>query len=769
MSRLQGGRRLRGLSNTLAGLIIIAFLLTAVLPLIIRTVSSGSQLAVQLARSVSQQLAYTMTNLNVSLNPNLTTTTVKVYDVENLAPSDEDVYLLSIADSSGVEYVVKAASCVGGSCSAGSASVSVQLVRDAAVTGDVIRLAPSGLIRVSVSGGKLLGVMTAAGGYARAMGGVATVVQYARYAAVAGAVQTNYVTLNNFTSLDDLFASGNVIVVDDPSDSSSNETLLDSGAIYTYCYSGSSSPTEGGFKRDYADDIEALYIRNMGPFMGMLILGGRGGDYSTPAINVSIYMPMYQLSAFRSDRAGVLVVNTASSDPVVCVAWYFYSGGDYYPIATCDAPTGVSTAMRTILNNHIMTVTSSSLYGSGSSSYSGSATAIESTKLGFLAIDDSNQRVIYCPPGSYQLVQSGTNLYVQVTNSNCKLYRRSGDQIRIYSIATGYSSTIQFTSYNFLSGLNETIKGTVSYNVLANLERIIDGQGSSWWGYSLDFPQYPMVMKILNTRTEKSLLTVYDGYRDNTYTGTNAFGIYYYSGWNSGEAVWYQIDEMYSEGGRIELYTFHEGETSGLRPYMVIADTDGNGLNEIVFTDEWFKAGPYFINSGIYDFSDVYWYTYPVHPVLGTLGLRYYGCYEQSTKDFLYLKFMGPYVVNGKDIAEVSVQIRYSFHDAVGADVDEVDDPKKGLWGFFVADENGSIVTSATYIYQQLQGLEDTWPPNMNFVSEAVFLPIPDKDANYYILYGFGDPYTYVYRSGFQDDVEFTIVIEWLGMWYLHR
>ena len=549
-------------------------------------------------------------------------------------------------------------------------------------------------------------------------------------------------------------------MVDNPADNTTNTSLLEGGAIRTYCYSGSTTPTEGGFKRDYEDNIEALYIRNMGPFMGMLILGGRGGDYSTPAINVSLYMPMYTLTSYRDDRAGVFVVNPANGEPVICVAWYDWNDD---PIAVCDTPNSAGPLLWNILATHILKV--STWVDSSSSGFDwldGYANAIESEKLGFLAIDDANDRVIYCPPESY--TRSGET--ISITGSDCKLYELDGNEIVVYTVSG--SSAIQFNSYSSLEGLNDTVRGTVYYYVGGEQDRTISG------GSYLVFPDYPIVLKIVNTMAEKNMLTIYDGYRDNTYTGINAFGIYYYSNWVPDNTIWYNIDEMYAEGGRIETYTFHEGETSGLRPYMVIADTDGNGLNEIVFTDEWFKAGPYY-SSGTYDFSDVYWrYSWwfrvrPKHPIIGTLSLDYYGCYEETIQDFLYLKFTGPYVVNGKEVAEISVQIRYSFHDAVGADVDEVDDPKQGLWGFFVADSNGSIVTSATYIYQQLQSLEDTWPPNMNFVSEAVFLPIPNKDENYYVLYGFGDPYGYVSRSGFQDDVEFTVVVEWLGMWYLHR
>jgi hypothetical protein len=230
------------------------------------------------------------------------------------------------------------------------------------------------------------------------------------------------------------------------------------------------------------------------------------------------------------------------------------------------------------------------------------------------------------------------------------------------------------------------------------------------------------------------------------------------------------------------------GITSGLDPFFIISDTDGNGFPELIFTDEWVKPGPVYKIRGLgsayeyYDFSNVYiddslneiW-----NPILRVGYTEPLGCTHvvSDTSKFLYLKFAGDYAVSsGSEIAEVSIQIRYTFHDALGGDIDEVDDPKAGIWGFFVVDEDGSVVSSSVYIYQQLSVIEDTWPPNENFISVSAYLPIPDRNETFYIAWGVTDPYLYRHVScqlssscGYISDLDYTLRVEWIGMWYLHR
>ena len=348
---------------------------------------------------------------------------------------------------------------------------------------------------------------------------------------------------------------------------------------------------------------------------------------------------------------------------------------------------------------------------------------------------------------------------------------------RVYEGTLDVGSELETINVQEIFGDNDTItriigtaNGSINY-IIYNEAQPEDIQEDK---------DYPMVIKFVNLIGDKRLLSVYDSVADEIRRGVDAFGVYLYGGeyFNtiSGEYyVYYYVHDLYGEDGRLSIFEFQEGSTSGLRPYMLLADTDGNGLSEIVLIDEWF--GPDSSHNSRQSLADIIGEagkTY--HPVAGDSTLDIYegyGCVEK-TIGYLYLKFKGPYAVNGSQIAEVSVQVRYSFHDDLSTDLDEVDDQKAGIWGFAVLDSNGNETASSLYIYQQLQNYEDTWPVSMPFHSDAVYLPIPDKPQLYYIVFKFGDPYSFYidkndYKIEAHDDADMTIRIEWLGMWYLHR
>ncbi len=346
-------------------------------------------------------------------------------------------------------------------------------------------------------------------------------------------------------------------------------------------------------------------------------------------------------------------------------------------------------------------------------------------------------------------------------------------------------STLVVTSPQEIFGDNDVgIKGEANGNIHYIIEYRLDADPLEAYSnpdFPQEFPQYPSVIKITYLAGDKNVLSVYDNVAKKVKRGVDAFGVYLYGGeylsTESGTSyVYYYVRDLYGEDGYISVFRFQLGTTSGLRPYMVLADTDGNGLTELVLIDEWF--GPDYYSNGYTDLSDIigasiinYRDRYSYHPAIGlTDAYVGYGCIAKTLRYF-YIKFGGQYAVNGSQIAEVSVQIRFSFHDNVAGDVDEVDNSTTGLWGFALVNSNGTEISSSLYNYQQLAPLEDTWPISMPFQSQSVYLPVPAKPELYYVVFKFGDPYSYVYSASslIHDDVDMTIRVEWLGIWYLHR
>ena len=803
-------RKLRAISNTLAGLIVITFVLTVLLPTFIYLYVSQTTAALK-AGSILKARMMEAPHLNITLaavsgtekdyiivnnNPQPMTLRALVLGVDNkvaiINPYDAFNKTLAITSTASVDIL--------------PLHGDVKPVKDKG-----IRLGPTAAIKVIVKGASLLRVTTSLG-----VANIPPVVNNpslasqqptsgnVSYAETAGSIKTNYVSLNNFQSVDSLVNTNNsdIALVTNPADNTTNTSLLESGFMESYCFAGSSNPVEGGFKKTLNTSIEALFVHNLGPLFGMLVLGGRSIAYNE-TYPVSVYMPFYLLSPYNtsdSSDPGILVLSTKDYKPTICVTWVLQvnsqvalsycfphgTNGDEYLFEDEGVINPLAKALSGLLVSSVNTTSSSVLDTiSGTASLtdftSSSVKVFMSEKLGMIAYNDG--AVIYCPPGAYNYTYDALNrIHISPTGvKQCAVFIPHSEtsgwwwwwSTTTFHILMGYWDT-SIDDYGAIVVNRYETDGNLTYGdgdiSTVNVVLSYDLESPSGGIY---FPLYPHVMKIVNTVTVNDTLKVYDGFHDTVENGTHAFGIYYYSGYDMGDQSYYSIKSLYGEGGVFNLYSFEKGATSGIEPFMVIADTDGNGLSELIFTDEWFKPGPK-VNT-LYDLSDVMTDEhglsgYIYDPLLGgDLNVNWRGCIDK-TLGTLYLKFGNKYAINGSKIAEVSVQIRYSFHDAVGADTEEIDDPKKGIWGFYVADSQGNIVTSSVYIYQQLAQIEDTWPPNTNFISQAVFLPIPDKPQLYYVLYGFSDAYTYTYGPyRYTNDLEYTVRVEWIGMWYLHR
>jgi len=214
----------------------------------------------------------------------------------------------------------------------------------------------------------------------------------------------------------------------------------------------------------------------------------------------------------------------------------------------------------------------------------------------------------------------------------------------------------------------------------------------------------------------------------------------------------------------VEVYVDTPAPTSNAQtsylPYMFIADYDGNGLAELVFSDEDYLYGPYISNQYCTNddyYSSGWWFSIPQD-------------YRDWTTIPMLINFTGPqYTINGSTYAGVILTVRVYFHDSEGGDVNCVPDPLNWLLGFFLVDNTTkTIVSSNEVIYQTMATWEDTWPPNTNFQIITVPLILPtNATKTYYLSIGFQDPYGATTTG--TDDLEYTIAVEVAGLTYLAR
>ena len=770
----------RAISTVVASAIIFAFILVVIVPALLSYLYSATQATQTLKLQSIKAIQQIYPGLNVTHEA--TAGSENTYIIENDGASRASIKFYIVSDLNGYTYIVKAAPTYNTWLLVGSMSITTEPVTPGKVEQgpDMLYLdVPKGAIRVRIVNGYLLAVVTGEGVRVQPSTRFIQLIRK-EYAVVAGSVQTNYINLTSFTGLEDLLSSGDVYLTDDLAANSSNETLLESGFINTRCYIGYSrwpydgppDYIDGGFKPYYEGDIEGIFLHNIAPDPGMLIIGGKQGDYSTPFIKVTTYMPAYFYYPATHDAA-ILALKTTDL-ALVCAVFPSngeVTGGCYQFYGPVDLAGLLAVHMGYDIAND----------------YNGFKfepttpkwpitlkyqKAVFSSNLGFIAYTTTS--VLYCPSLDNVVTEAGN---FTATAKECVYLYLASD--------TWHDTTEGYYLGDvsiYASGYKLTVDPKTGYSVfyLSNVE--IQGKYGVMPKDYLSFysDEYPLVIKLNDVYVDKQSLYVYDYVRGVNRTGTEAFGIYYYNGYKLGDVGSLVALGYVGLGGRIKVFKFVPGETSGLDPYFTIADTDGNGLAELIFTNEWFKPGVEANNGQWFWYSDVLacessWFGtncdgYFYNPILGDLGLYGYGC-EEQTLTWVYLKFGSKYAVNGTEIASVSIQIRYSYHEALGGDIDEIDDPKKGIWGFFIVDSEGNITSDVTYIYQQLAPIEDTWPPNTNYLSEAVFLPVPNRPELYYIAWGVNEPYLFSYTrtSGYTEDLEQTIIVEWIGMWYLHR
>ncbi|BEP16859.1 hypothetical protein PYJP_02110 [Pyrofollis japonicus] len=860
--------RFRALSTAIAGIIVIAFLLVAVVPLLISIYQGTISAHLALNSELNRKIGAAAQTLNITFDPLSSNDVEKHYVIKNTGPKDIGIKFYIITDSRNM-YIVKAGDTVNNDFLVNNIVIRTKPLppedKIALKNDTIVVKAPLGKALVIVKNGELLGSILTSGVYVHAIGG--TSASRVTYAEIAKSLKIEYFNLTPYKSIGDLLRSGSLIVSTDISAKETDENILNSGVISSYCFNG--SPTqmkEGGFTPTIdREELDAVFIHNLGPMPGMIILGGNDPDYKNESIHVSLYEPYYYLAPFKSNEPGIIAMKTTNDNkPVICISWFT---PDNKSIAHYCWPEDTGNTLRnkveeSLLRNSVE-VDESTPTDNPFNVENADAKVLVSPSIGVIAWlqkSDGKITTVYCPPDNYTI--DINTMVILPKPDGCAVL--TADNTYMYKAKAGSGITITLKSMQVLvdGGYMGSAETTININS-ENIKLLRIG--------SRETNNYPRVLKISNILVNKTLLLLHTYLLDNEnglagrekeLSGVNAFGVYYYSGYLLNISVKYEklsttniskgnpacnckeikilgiktgiykctctpiwerytysyIYNLYGIGGKLSVFDFQQGTSSGLRPFTVIADTDGNGLAELIFTDEWFKPGLVLdlrnlfiemagVNIGaksylIYDFSDVLvpgsdlvpqdiyqWLGSAFglglsvdstfyHPVYGGLEMPWYGCVDNVSAGFVYFKFMGrsgEYGVNGTNAAEIALSLRYSFHDSVGGGTSEVLDPKKGIWGVFAVDDEGFLGSSYVYLYDRMHDLGHTWPPSNNFVSDTVYLPLPRKPRLYYVAFGISDPYYYTrasgtsYKIGYINDVDFTIRIEGAGMWYLHR
>ncbi len=751
----------RAISNTIAGLIVFTFILTALVPLLINLLASA-QSNIQLAQSIVQKIRSANAPINITLDYTLSSLTKKVYLVTNKDSKEHSFVIFSVKDSNGDTYFVKPGLCVTSACTAGTAQVYVTPISNAVVDGSKLLLHPNGKAKITVVNGELISAVLSSGAYIKPITPPPPSSGQTQYAAVAGSVKTNYFNLTGINDLAQLANNPNIVIGTSPNSSSTNTSIFWKNMVKSLCYVNEKL-YEGGFQpADYLNQtsFDAIFIHNLEPIAGSFVIGGGGAPY-TPPFKSAALIGMYTYAPYNGSEPAIVAVR----DGAEWFAVFVWPNDDQaiIKINSTELSPKLAALEYEVVEN---------AYGKVARLKKGSTENISIKNREAKIIFDTKGfgAYIYIPTGTYYqghdryeggpfIIYCPLSSIANIEQNNDKLLMQMSD-----CIALGGPDGIENPEYGTALNINISIKNFQGDDSLGYFGRDNNANINASLEYDKDINTYrdsedyakPVRIKMRGVTT---FLSTHNDATNSNLEGAKAFGFYYYSGDGTYRNIAHAILDYELRDATLTFFNFVSGATSGIEPFTLIADTDGNGLNEIIFIDEGTDWG----YRDSYDDLGTHIYT-AFDDDTDSLKV---GCLEQTINK-VYLKFIGPYGINGSQIAQVSIQIRYKFHDNAADDVNDVDDPKQYLMSFQLISPNGTVYMTSDYIYQQLMNIEDTWPPNTQWVTDSVFLLLPNQPNDYYVAFVVNDPYGWSFDYE-HDDMDFTLAVEWLGMWYLHR
>lgn len=241
---------------------------------------------------------------------------------------------------------------------------------------------------------------------------------------------------------------------------------------------------------------------------------------------------------------------------------------------------------------------------------------------------------------------------------------------------------------------------------------------------------------------------------------TRALGHWYYGRIVASEA-WIRLVGV---ADNVKVYKQDSSlSMSSYDPYVFVADTDGNGVGEFIFTTEDYNYGTYnppdvqcFIDEGGQRDGRSNRGLYLDHSVVKVNNVivddREWG-FAFMLKDVS----LDPSMFSG-----VMVVLKVYFHDTEGGDFNCVDWAQLPILKVMLVKDDWTVVDSKSFLYWELAPLEDTWHPTRGTVTLtlSLFIP-PNVRERVYLAIAVIDPYN---GSNGRNDVDFTLAIELLGI-----
>ncbi len=320
----------------------------------------------------------------------------------------------------------------------------------------------------------------------------------------------------------------------------------------------------------------------------------------------------------------------------------------------------------------------------------------------------------------------------------------------------------------------------------------------------------PYRIKILGYSPEGDLILYYDkdynGELDKL-VNSDALGYWWlYSGQSIGSTGFYDlfgenivnITKGYFElnGTADQFIIYLDASTMGLNidessydPYIMSADVDGNTYPEFIFVTEDESCSSQDTFSGNAPYNDVGHYATYVcdfwffdECIAGHWELENIdNTWADDWSTHMFLINLTGYPINGRDTTFVQVAIRVYVHDNLLDNLtrtgwlgfgqypttDEITDKSRKLLGVYLVNvTSGRIVGSREWCFEELDVLENTYPPSTSFTMLSATLPVPPT-GTYMLAIGFQDPYGHT--SDGKNDGDFIIAVEVIGITFYAR
>jgi hypothetical protein len=255
---------------------------------------------------------------------------------------------------------------------------------------------------------------------------------------------------------------------------------------------------------------------------------------------------------------------------------------------------------------------------------------------------------------------------------------------------------------------------------------------------------------------------LYNIYVDNgNYSG--ALGFWYYGTYSRKGVIEASIAEVRLKGLATSFTVYRQDfsrSMSSYDPYIIVADTDGNGVGELIFTTEDYYYGSSNPPQVICDVDEgSNFLDYSVVKVDDRV--------EPDT-EWGFAFMIKDVSIDPRLFAGVMVVLRVYFHDTEMGSFTCVDQGQLPILRVLLVRSDWSIVDSRTFLYWELASVENTWPPSTAMTTLTVSLFIPnDIGERVYLAIAVLDPFRGGPGTGQErgrNDLDLTLPIEIIGI-----